>query len=227
MDASDHDSLAQVFCQAMAAITGSESVALAEIDDVTIHELARVERPGAPSLLSNDRLTVGLAPRASTSVTWHQAAGANTPGQGTVTIVDLPSDGTRTVVFIDGQVDQDDRESVLLLVDIAGATAERIAGAERLRDQDNRFRSLSERIKALGNNDPEDIHDDRAAEFASTAALLTERERDILEDLLRGASNAAIAETHTLSIETVKTHVKHILRKMGANNRAELIARSG
>ncbi len=144
-----------------------------------------------------------------------------------MTLIDLPAGDARTLALVHGEVDDNDRESVLLLVDIAEATADRLDSAEQLREQELRLRALSDQIKGLRIAGSDDDRHDRAAQFASTAALLTERERDILEDLLRGASNASIAESHTLSIETVKTHVKHILRKMGASNRAELIARSG
>jgi DNA-binding CsgD family transcriptional regulator len=39
-----------------------------------------------------------------------------------------------------------------------------------------------------------------------------------------GASNADIAEELVITVETVKTHVKRILRKIGAINRSEAIA---
>ena len=39
-----------------------------------------------------------------------------------------------------------------------------------------------------------------------------------------GASNADIADELVITVETVKTHVKRILRKIGAINRSEAIA---
>jgi DNA-binding CsgD family transcriptional regulator len=42
---------------------------------------------------------------------------------------------------------------------------------------------------------------------------------------LTGASNAAIAAGLVISVETVRSHVKRVLRKCGVANRAELIAR--
>jgi len=56
-------------------------------------------------------------------------------------------------------------------------------------------------------------------------ARLTAREREVLEALASGATNARIAARLTLSESTVKTHVRGILRKLGAANRAEAIAR--
>lgn len=52
---------------------------------------------------------------------------------------------------------------------------------------------------------------------------LTPREREILAFLRRGASNTVIAEHLYVSVETVKTHVRNILRKLGSTSRTELI----
>lgn len=226
-EANDRDRLAESFCQALALVTGSDSVVLVQLDGDSVHELARHERVERSSLLSAERFVTGLPQSSSTSVTWHHLTDVEKSNGTAMTLIDLPAGDARTLALVHGEVDDNDRESVLLLVDIAEATADRLDSAEQLREQELRLRALSDQIKGLRIAGSDDDRHDRAAQFASTAALLTERERDILEDLLRGASNASIAESHTLSIETVKTHVKHILRKMGASNRAELIARSG
>jgi len=59
---------------------------------------------------------------------------------------------------------------------------------------------------------------------STLAATLSDRERQVFERLVLGASNADIAEELVITIETVKTHVKRILRKIGAINRSEAIA---
>lgn len=56
------------------------------------------------------------------------------------------------------------------------------------------------------------------------AARLTEREREVFELLVSGATNGQIADRLTVSETTVKSHVKHILRKLHVTNRAEAIA---
>jgi LuxR family transcriptional regulator, regulator of acetate metabolism len=56
-------------------------------------------------------------------------------------------------------------------------------------------------------------------------ALLTRRELEVLELMASGASNAEIAQLLTIAVGTVKSHVKHILRKLRAANRAEAVAR--
>lgn len=48
---------------------------------------------------------------------------------------------------------------------------------------------------------------------------LTWREREVLQLIATGASDQEIAEKLTLSIHTVKTHVRHILAKLHAVNR--------
>ncbi|MGQ0631401.1 MAG: response regulator transcription factor [Sporichthyaceae bacterium] len=59
----------------------------------------------------------------------------------------------------------------------------------------------------------------------SAVGRLTAREREVLEMVAAGATNADIARTLVLSEGTVKTHVHHILRKLHAASRAEAVAR--
>jgi DNA-binding NarL/FixJ family response regulator len=50
---------------------------------------------------------------------------------------------------------------------------------------------------------------------------LTQRERTLLELMVKGMSNKEIAQALSLSENTVKYHVKHILQKLGVQNRTE------
>ncbi len=52
---------------------------------------------------------------------------------------------------------------------------------------------------------------------------LTEREREVLKLLVEGKSNTKIAEELNISRSTVKTHVSHILDKLGVDNRLEAV----
>lgn len=54
-------------------------------------------------------------------------------------------------------------------------------------------------------------------------ALLTEREREILAFAASGRGNKDIADQLCVSLETVKTHLHHIYRKLGVAGRVEAV----
>jgi DNA-binding NarL/FixJ family response regulator len=56
-------------------------------------------------------------------------------------------------------------------------------------------------------------------------ARLTGREREILSCIARGARDHEIADALVVGETTIKTHVRHILHKLGARNRTEAVAR--
>lgn len=56
-------------------------------------------------------------------------------------------------------------------------------------------------------------------------ALLSAREREILELVADGATNAAIAARLSLSEDTVKTHMRGVLRKLRVTSRGAAVAR--
>ena len=80
---------------------------------------------------------------------------------------------------------------------------------------------LGQKIVAKINSfaDGEEGHDDLLA-----AADLSQRERQVLALIARGATDKAIAATLQLSFHTVKNHVRSIYRKTGVNKRAEAVA---
>jgi DNA-binding NarL/FixJ family response regulator len=61
------------------------------------------------------------------------------------------------------------------------------------------------------------------AEHLSDEAL-TAREIDVLRQVAGGNRNRDIAERLYISEETVKVHVKHIMEKLGANDRTQAVA---
>lgn len=132
-----------------------------------------------------------------------------------------------------------DRDNLQVFADGVGLICEHAALRERLAAQRERLRAAfgaSER--AMDQLDVEPVMLTRADRpvAARTPARpapalgrvpdgLTRREREVLGLMSSGATNAQIADQLTVSESTVKSHVKHILRKLGATNRTEAIAR--
>ena len=61
------------------------------------------------------------------------------------------------------------------------------------------------------------------ARTSTTSADLTGREREVLALITRGVSDAGIAESLSLSRNTVRNHVARLYAKIGAHNRGEAI----
>lgn len=66
------------------------------------------------------------------------------------------------------------------------------------------------------------------AERESAARIrygLTARERELMDLLVRGRTNAQIAAELVLSEKTVKNHLNHMFRKLGVRHRSQAVAR--
>lgn len=65
----------------------------------------------------------------------------------------------------------------------------------------------------------------RTSEIATRIAdALTAREKEVLLLLICGSSNIEIAEKLSVSMTTVRSHVHHLLRKLGVGSRGQAIA---
>jgi DNA-binding NarL/FixJ family response regulator len=64
---------------------------------------------------------------------------------------------------------------------------------------------------------------DPAVPAAPALDVLTDREREVLVQVARGLSNTEIAQHLHMSAATAKTHVSHLLAKLGCRDRAQLV----
>ena len=61
------------------------------------------------------------------------------------------------------------------------------------------------------------------AHSSLSCAALNKRERDVVFLAIKGFTNKAIARELNITEGTVKVHVKHIMEKLGANDRTQAI----
>ena len=83
------------------------------------------------------------------------------------------------------------------------------------------------RLAAEGEAADVSVSDDRAEPAVSPegeGAVLTPREREVLELLTEGASNKAIARRLGISVHTAKFHVGRVIDKLDATGRTDAVA---
>jgi LuxR family maltose regulon positive regulatory protein len=85
---------------------------------------------------------------------------------------------------------------------------------------------LAALLRACGQADATPPPRRAAAAPPGLAEPLTGRELDVLRLIAAGKSNQRIAHDLVVALDTVKTHVTHILGKLGAANRTEAAARA-
>lgn len=118
-------------------------------------------------------------------------------------------------------------------LDWDAVTATRKAGANGYLPKDLGIEDMTAAIRALADpNLGRMTFTDRASTgrpYASgtlvTQAGLTRREREVLFEMVSGYSNRDIAARLGVSVTTVNKHVHHILGKMKAKTRSQVIAR--
>jgi DNA-binding NarL/FixJ family response regulator len=66
----------------------------------------------------------------------------------------------------------------------------------------------------------------RSEPEGTAGANLTPRERDVLKLIALGKTNREIADTLSLTLSTVKTHVEHVIDKLGVSDRTQAAVRA-
>jgi DNA-binding NarL/FixJ family response regulator len=69
---------------------------------------------------------------------------------------------------------------------------------------------------------PNEVAQSLAEHISSNS--LTEREIEVLQQIAKGERNRDIGERLSISEETVKVHIKHIMDKLGAKDRTQAVA---
>jgi DNA-binding NarL/FixJ family response regulator len=89
------------------------------------------------------------------------------------------------------------------------------------------LRTMRERIREAGGSLEIESDSERGtcvrARFTlvSSAQLLTDREHEVLRLIVAGQTNRDIAEKLSIGLETVKSHVHHIMQKMQVKDRTQ------
>jgi DNA-binding CsgD family transcriptional regulator len=82
-----------------------------------------------------------------------------------------------------------------------------------------------DRIRILIMLEPSPREDGTDLGKTAAAFKLSPREVEVVQRILDGLTYPAIAEALYVSPETVKTHVKHIMRKLGVSTRSQIMAK--
>jgi DNA-binding CsgD family transcriptional regulator len=126
------------------------------------------------------------------------------------------------------QADETDRD--VLWAFAAGFTRihERMVLLERVQAQRSQVEHVvGSALRGISTQPQDDVvgtgHSLVAAQSEALAEL-TAREMEVLHLIVAGATNQVIATELVIAQDTVKSHVKQILRKLGVTNRAQVIA---
>jgi DNA-binding NarL/FixJ family response regulator len=82
-----------------------------------------------------------------------------------------------------------------------------------------------ERARIVVTIEPLGRHERQEIEQAKERYQLTDREMDVVRELVKGFTNKEIANVLAITEQTVKEHVKHLMRKTGTTTRTGLLAK--
>ena len=142
--------------------------------------------------------------------------------------------------FHRGDVTDFDAEVIGLFAQGFGFALERAMLTEQLQQLRANVRQVGAGLQAFADDGPDTVnaldHPEPGVSWQPPPVLqingatgadadLTRREIDVFQLMAQGETNQRIARRLSISEGTVKSHVKHILRKLSAANRAEAVAR--
>ena len=170
-------------------------------------------------------------------------AGRDAPAPMDAYVASPISIGDRVVAIAYGggrDLDELDRDALAWTAEAVAAAYERLVLHARLRAQRDQVRQLVTSAGTVMTDlaaadielRPADARQEDPGGTTMVVAperrlevLLTRRELEVLSLMATGVRNGEIAARLVIADGTVKSHVKHILRKLQASNRAEAVAR--
>ncbi|MGW5519185.1 response regulator transcription factor [Nocardia africana] len=218
-------------CAELAEICTTSLVLASSIESDRARPVADYESDGASAIPASYRLQPESAESraiasGNSSFGYHSASELRALFPEGCTVLAASVDGIPVVlVHIGGKLTAGQHDSATLLLEVLGSCLRRLGLSARRARQLELLRS-----SGIAREHQTDIPAARSeADSAQPTPLwmepLTERESEVLRLVLQGASNTAVATELVITVDTVKSHVKRILRKLGATNRSELIAR--
>ena len=78
----------------------------------------------------------------------------------------------------------------------------------------------------LGGSSPQQIESPQLAELTQLTEPLSQSEIRVLRYMPTNLSTPEIARELSLSVHTVRTHIRHLFAKLGAHGRTEAVARA-
>ena len=242
-DASSSAELMRRACERVAELCSAKRVVLSRLDGDRIIPVTWFSAdPGTMPSPPSEFDIVDGSPEAEALATNTVSVGPDVPValqellglNGFTTAPVVVGGAAAALVHVSSPLDDTRRRALGVFVEVLGGCFERV-GLESRRERQNALLHDSARRWA-GDTDVDTAPPRGASELAPAQTdpdaaeqplldPLTDREADVVRLVLTGASNSAIAEELVITVDTVKSHVKRILRKTGATNRAELIAR--
>lgn len=148
----------------------------------------------------------------------------NMPGMGGVQALHaLRDQGVQTPVLM-LTISQDEKDLVGAIM--AGASGYLLKNAE----PDTLRRTLLDVVAGKSILSPEMTEQVfrimRRSQAVQSQDQVSEREMEVLKCLARGLSTSSIASSLYISENTVKTHIRHLMDKMRASNRREIVSKA-